>query len=84
VNLGLLLLRVLLAGLLFGHSMQKLRGWFGGAGLTGTGAIFQQWGFVPGARMALLAACMELLGAPPPYWPASRPLLSPSSSAPAS
>jgi putative oxidoreductase len=63
MNLGLLLLRLLLAGLLFGHSMQKLRGWFGGAGLTGTGAIFEQWGFVPGARMALLAGCMELLGA---------------------
>jgi putative oxidoreductase len=63
MNLGLLLLRLLLAGLLFGHGMQKLRGWFGGNGLAGTGAIFEQWGFVPGARMALLAGCMELLGA---------------------
>jgi putative oxidoreductase len=63
MNLGLLFLRLLLAGLLFGHSMQKLRGWFGGNGLAGTGATFEQWGLVPGVRMALLAGCMELLGA---------------------
>ncbi|MET0233545.1 MAG: DoxX family protein [Kibdelosporangium sp.] len=63
MNLALLLLRLLLAGLLFGHSMQKLRGWFGGAGPAGTGAIFQQWGFTPGRQMALLAGTMELLGA---------------------
>lgn len=63
MNLALLLFRLLLAGLLAGHSMQKLAGWFGGAGPAGTGEIFAKWGFVPGARMAVLAGCMELLGA---------------------
>jgi putative oxidoreductase len=63
VNLGLLLLRLLLAALLVGHSMQKLRGWFGGMGPRGHGHVFEEWGFVPGIRMAVLAGTMELLGA---------------------
>lgn len=63
MSLGLLLLRLLLAGLLFGHGTQKLLGWFGGAGPAGTGAVFEKWGFVPGARMAVLAALTELAGA---------------------
>ncbi|MET8330742.1 DoxX family membrane protein [Streptomyces sp. NPDC005181] len=62
MSVGLLLLRVLLAALLFGHATQKLRGWFGGAGLSGTGAIFERWGFLPGARMAA-AGLAELAGA---------------------
>jgi putative oxidoreductase len=63
MSMGLLLLRLLLAALLFGHATQKLRGWFGGAGLAGTGAIFERWGFVPGPRMALVAGVAELTGA---------------------
>ncbi|MER5913991.1 DoxX family protein [Streptomyces sp. NPDC001982] len=63
MSLGLLILRVLLAALLFGHATQKLRGWFGGAGLVGTGAAFERLGFVPGARMALVAGLAELTGA---------------------
>ncbi|WP_199431991.1 DoxX family protein [Qaidamihabitans albus] len=63
MNLALLLLRLLLAGLLVGHSTQKLLGWFGGAGRDGTGAVFEQWGFVPGRRMAVLAGLTELAGA---------------------
>lgn len=63
MSLGLLLLRLLLAGLLFGHSTQKLLGWFGGAGPAGTGTIFEQWGFVPGKRMVVLAGLLELVGA---------------------
>jgi len=63
MSVGLLLLRVLLAALLFGHATQKLRGWFGGSGRAATGAIFEQWGFLPGARMVLVAGLAELLGA---------------------
>ncbi len=63
MSVGLLLLRVLLAALLFGHATQKLRGWFGGSGRAATGAIFEQWGFRPGARMVLVAGLAELLGA---------------------
>lgn len=60
---GLLLLRLLLAALLFGHSTQKLLGWFGGAGPAGTARVFEGWGFVPGRRNVLLAGTMELVGA---------------------
>ncbi|WP_306819911.1 DoxX family protein [Streptomyces sp. CA-210063] len=60
MNLGLLLLRLLLAALLFGHGTQKLFGWFGGAGLAGTAAVFDRWGFVPARRMVLVAAAAEL------------------------
>ncbi|CAM3414214.1 DoxX family protein [Kibdelosporangium persicum] len=63
MNLGVLLLRLLLAALLFGHSMQKLRGWFGGLGPRGHGQIFDEWGFVPGTRLAVFAGTLELLGA---------------------
>ncbi|MEU1519075.1 DoxX family protein [Streptomyces sp. NPDC005811] len=63
MTVGLLLLRILLATLLFGHALQKLRGWFGGAGPAGTGAVFERWGFVPGARMAVTAGLAELVGA---------------------
>jgi putative oxidoreductase len=41
-------------GLLFvGHGTQKLFGSFGGGGLEGTGAFFEQLGFRPGRRYAL-------------------------------
>lgn len=63
MDLGLLLLRLLLAGLLFGHGTQKLLGWFGGAGRAGTGVVFESWGFVPGPRMVALAGLCELAGA---------------------
>lgn len=63
MNLGLLLLRLLLAALLFGHATQKLRGWFGGGGPAGAGATFERWGFVPGPRMAVIAGLTELTGA---------------------
>jgi putative oxidoreductase len=63
MDLALLLLRLLLAGLLLGHSTQKLLGWFGGAGPAGTGAVFERWGFVPGPRMAVIAGACELVGA---------------------
>lgn len=60
--LGLLLLR-LAVGLTFAaHGAQKWFGWFGGYGLAGTGAYFEQLGFHPGRRAALLAAATETLG----------------------
>ncbi|MFY1670205.1 DoxX family protein [Plantactinospora sp. WMMB334] len=63
MNLGLLLLRLLLAALLFGHASQKLFGWFRGQGPTGTGTLFHTWGFRPGRQMAVLAGVAELVGA---------------------
>ena len=63
MNEGLLLLRLLLAALLFGHSSQKLFGWFRGAGPAGTAKKFEAWGFRPGLPMVLLAGSCELLAA---------------------
>ncbi|MEU0467625.1 DoxX family protein [Amycolatopsis sp. NPDC006131] len=63
MDLGLALLRLLLAALLFGHSTQKLLGWFHGAGRAGTAQVFEQWGFVPGRRLVVVAALAELAGA---------------------
>jgi putative oxidoreductase len=63
MSLGLLLLRLLLAGLLFGHASQKLFGWFRGGGPAGAGAMFHNWGIRPGPVMAVLAGSCELAGA---------------------
>ena len=57
---GLLLLRLGLATLIFGHGAQKLFGWFGGLGPVGTGVIFEKWGLRPGTRLVRLAATCEL------------------------
>jgi putative oxidoreductase len=62
VDLGLLLLR-LGVGIAFSlHGMQKLFGWFDGAGLGGTSAWFASLGFGDGRSAALLAGSAELLG----------------------
>ncbi|MFF2255362.1 DoxX family protein [Streptomyces sp. NPDC058142] len=63
MDLGLLLLRLLVGVLLCGHATQKLFGWFGGGGPSGTGTVFARWGFVPGPRMAVLAGLCEVSGA---------------------
>jgi putative oxidoreductase len=44
------------------HGAQKWFGWFGGYGIAGTGAFFEQLGFHPGKRAALLAGVAETLG----------------------
>lgn len=62
MTLGLLLLRLLIAGLLFGHATQKLFGWFRGGGPRGTGPLFEQWGYRPGPQLAVVAGLCELVG----------------------
>jgi putative oxidoreductase len=61
-DVGLLLLRVVVGGLLAGHGAQKLFGWFGGHGLTGTGGWLESMGFKPGERWAALAGMGEFAG----------------------
>ena len=56
---GLLLVRVVLGVLMAGHGAQKLFGWFGGYGISGTGAFFEQLGFKPGRLFATAAAIGE-------------------------
>src|SRR5919197_4427777 len=57
-----LILRLLLGGLFFGHGMQKLKGWFGGYGPEGTGAFFESLGLRPGRQHALAAGTSEAGG----------------------
>lgn len=55
-------LRVLLAVVFFPHGAQKLLGWFGGAGLSGTVGFFQQtWG-IP-VFLTALVVIVEFAGA---------------------
>jgi putative oxidoreductase len=63
MEIGLLLLRLLLGGLLFGHAAQKMFGWFGGHGPDGTGRVFETWGFRPGRQLVILAALCETAAA---------------------
>jgi putative oxidoreductase len=59
---GLLVGRVVLGGLMAAHGAQKLLGWFGGYGLTGTGAFMETLGFRPGRAFAALASSAEVAG----------------------
>lgn len=59
---GLLILRLVVGLTLAAHGVQKLFGWFGGYGLEGTGKFFEQIGFVPGKRNAVMAGLAESSG----------------------
>ncbi len=61
-DIGLFTLRVGVGGTLAAHGAQKLFGWFGGPGLDGTAAYFEQTGFRPGRTNALLAGATEAGG----------------------
>lgn len=54
-DVGLLVLRTAMGGILFVHGAQKLFGWFGGSGIAGTGAGFEKVGFTPGKANAVAA-----------------------------
>ena len=59
MDIGLLLLRLALGLTLVAHGTQKLFGWLGGPGLSGTGQFFTVLGFPPSRRHALMAALGE-------------------------
>jgi putative oxidoreductase len=61
-DVGLLLVRVVFGGLLAAAGLQKLFGWFGGQGLTETGAVFEQIGYSPGVFFAAAAGLLEAAG----------------------
>jgi putative oxidoreductase len=62
MDAGLLVVRVVVGLLMAAHGAQKLFGWFGGYGLTGTGQFFEGLGFKPGRFFAALASGAEVLG----------------------
>jgi putative oxidoreductase len=63
MDIGLLVVRVVIAAILFFHATQKTLGWFSGPGLAATAVLFDALGQRPGRHMALVAAAAELAGA---------------------
>jgi putative oxidoreductase len=61
-DVGLLVLRLGVGGTLVAHGVQKLFGWFGGAGLEETGETFAKIGFRPGKLNAVAAGLGEAGG----------------------
>jgi len=61
MDVGLLLARTVLGLLMAAHGSQKLFGWLGGHGLSGTAGFFEALGFRPGRPFAAMAAATELV-----------------------
>lgn len=61
-RLGLATLRIVLGALFMGHGLQKLKGWFGGAGLDASGESFEGMGLRPGRQHAAAAGMAETVG----------------------
>src|SRR5438093_11706400 len=59
---GLLLLRVVGGSTIAAHGLQKLFGWFGGAGVRGTAGFFENLGFRPPVLLTVLAGLGETGG----------------------
>jgi putative oxidoreductase len=59
---GLLVLRLVLGLTMAAHGSQKLFGWFGGGGISGTGKFFTASGYPAGDTMAAVAGLTETLG----------------------
>jgi putative oxidoreductase len=62
VDHGLMLVRIIVGLLLFGHGAQKLFGWFGGYGLKATADWLGSLGVRAPAFFAALVGLFELLG----------------------
>jgi putative oxidoreductase len=62
MSVGLVILRLVVGLTLAAHGAQKLFGWFGGYGLTGTGQFLEQLGFRPGRVQAAQAGIAETVG----------------------
>jgi putative oxidoreductase len=62
MSYGLLLLRVAIGAIFFGHGAQKLFGWWGGGGLKGTAGWLGSMGFRSPSVMSLMVALGESSG----------------------
>ncbi|HJV24509.1 MAG TPA: DoxX family protein [Aromatoleum sp.] len=61
-GLAALALRIPVGIIFIAHGAQKLFGWFGGYGLTGTGQWMESIGLTPGYLMALMSGSAEFFG----------------------
>ena len=62
MDLGMLLLRLVIGGLMVGHGTQKLFGWFGGHGVRGTARWLESMGFRPALPLAVMTGAAEAGG----------------------
>lgn len=62
LSTGLLIQRLVFGILMMAHSSQKLFGWLGGYGITGTAGYFEGLGFRPGRFFVKVASLSELIG----------------------
>jgi putative oxidoreductase len=62
MSIAFLIVRLILGLSFMAHGTQKLFGWFGGGGITGTGDFFEGLGYRPGKTFAAMAACGETIG----------------------
>jgi len=60
-DFALTVLRLVLGIVFFAHGAQKMLGWFGGYGFSGTMGFFTQQAHIP-ALFAFLAICAEFFG----------------------
>lgn len=61
-DLALLVIRLVVGTLVAGHGAQKLFGWFGGGGLSGTSTFLASTGLRPARAWAVLGGVTELGG----------------------
>jgi putative oxidoreductase len=62
MDMGLLVARLVVGITMSAHGTQKLFGWFGGYGISGTGQFFESIGFRPGRVLAVAAGLSEVAG----------------------
>lgn len=62
MNAAILVARLIIGLGVAAHGSQKLLGWFGGGGVSGTAAFMESLGYRPGALYALAAGLGELVG----------------------
>jgi putative oxidoreductase len=62
LNVGILIIRLVFGLTFAAHGTQKLLGWFGGYGLTGTAGWLESIGLKPGKFHAALAGIGEVAG----------------------
>ena len=62
MDFGLVVARLVFGITMSAHGAQKLFGWFGGYGISGTGQFFESIGFRPGRVLAAAAGLGEVAG----------------------
>lgn len=61
-DVGLLVARLVIGAVFIAHGGQKLFSLWGGGGIEGTGAMFEQTGLSPGEPLAVMAGAGEFFG----------------------